>query len=317
MAITAESITQFNPYLEVASLRRGVKPEAVLTQIVHTFAEFACNVRLTSYSYLQTPDNQLLSPGREAEGDVLNSFQRGITSRRTLWEYQSFANLREKILETTKPSVAMTFSPPGPKEEGYGDYGFFYFALIPRYTMGENRRISMLALRIDDFNQETSQNTIKLIQLLSEKRPPKGKTLEEILLKTCLVLPIGKEEKIKSVKELFAFIGVALNRKFSETEIGEGLSKKALKRVYRKFKLKIHEIYTNIWLAAQGLPAEVDGERLFRGVDINLLSGSCPAASSSQEVTSSRETSNALHWCPLCGLWFSGNQCPCGYRITE
>lgn len=317
MAITAESITQFNPYLEVASLRRGVKPEAVLTQIVHTFAEFACNTTLTSYHYVQTPDNQLLSPGREAEGDVLNSFQRGINSRRTFLEYQSFSQLREKILETIKPSVAMTFSPPGPKEEGYGDYGFFYFALIPRYTVGENRRISMLALRIDNFDEQASRNTLELIHLLSEKQPPQGTSLEERLLRSCLVLPIGREEKIKDVKEPFALIGVTLNRKFNEAEINEGLSRKALRKVYNKFKSKIYEIYTNIWLKAQGLPAEIDGERLFRGVDINLLAGSCPAALSSQQTITSSEAGEGIHWCPLCGLWFSGNQCPCGYRITE
>lgn len=315
MAITAESITQFNPSLEVASLRRGVKPEAVLTQIVHTFAEFACNVRLTSYHYIQTPDNQLLSPGREAEGDVLNSFQKGINSRRTFLEYQSFSRLRENILETQKPSVAISFSPPGPREEGYGDYGFFYLALIPRYTVDENRRISMLALRINDFNEQTSRKTLTLIRLLSEEQPAKGASLEEKLLKSSVVLPFGEEEKLKNVKELFALIGLTLNRQFDEAEIEAGLSKNALKRVYRKFKIKIHEIYTNIWLASQGLPAEVDGERLFQGVEINLLSGSCPAALAAQETTAT-DTTEGANWCPVCGIWFSGNQCPCGYKIT-
>lgn len=313
--VLAERITQFDPYLEVASLRRGVKPEAVLEQIIHTFAEFACNIKLTDYHYIQTPDNQLLAPGREPE-DILNSFQRGITSRRTFQEYQSFANLREKILETIKPSVAITFSPPGPKSEGYGDYGFFYLALIPRYTLGENRRISMLALRINNFDRQTSLNTLKFIRMLAPEIPrPEGKTLEEKLLQACVVLPIGKKEKIKTIPELFALIGITLNRNFGQEEISDGLTNRALRKVYEKFKLKIYEIYTNIWLASQGLPAETNGERLFQGVDINLLTGGCPTASTSQELSPSSEAGKELHWCPLCGIWFTGNQCPCGYRI--
>lgn len=315
MAITAESITQFNPSLEVDSLRRGVRPEAVLTQIVHTFAEFACSVRLTSYHYIQTPDNQLLSPGREAEGDVLNSFQRGIASQRTFLEYQSFANLRENILETQKPSVAISFSPPGPKEEGYSDYGFFYLALIPRYLKGENRRIAMLALRINDFDEQTSRNTLNLIQLLSGKQPPQGDNLEERLLKSSVVLPLGEEEKLKNVKELFALIGLTLNRRFDETEINAGLSRNALRKVKERFKREIHKVYTNIWLASQGLPAEINGERLFQGMPIGLISGSCPAAMAAQEATTTGNTEGA-NWCPVCGIWFSGNQCPCGYKLS-
>jgi len=323
MTFTAERIihnTQFNPSFEVNSLRRGVRPEAVLTQIVHTFAEFACNVRLTSYHYIQTPDNQLLSPGREAEGDVLNSFQRGVNSRRTFLEYQSFADLREKILETKKPSVAISFSPPGPKEEGYSNYGFFYLALIPRYTIGENgeklrRRIAMLALRVNDFDEQTSRRTLDLIHLLSGKQAPQGASLEERLLKSCVVLPLGKKEKIKSVKEPLALIGLTLNQGFDETEIKAGLSRKALKGVYEKFKREIHRVYTNIWLASKGLPAEINGERLFQGMPISLISGSCPAAMAAQEATATSSTEGA-HWCPVCGIWFSGKQCPCGYRLS-
>lgn len=315
MAITAESITQFSIPNEVASIREGATKEFTLNQLAHTFGEFATGIELADYHYIQTADNRLLAPGQEARGDVLNSFSRGINSPDSLLKYQSFVRLREKILEAREPTIAITFSPPGPKEEGFSDYAMFYFALIPQYQSGKERRIAMLAWRLNEFDQDTAEKTLTLIKMISGSIPM-GKNLTERLLKSCVVIPLGERCEKTNPQEIFGLFSLALNRKIDQKLLKEGLAGRIIKGIYRTFRHKIYQLYTYLWQKANSFPTEINGERLFRAMDLRLMAGGCPSVPSSKQLDTSVNGKEEIHWCPVCGLWFSGNQCPCGYKLT-
>jgi hypothetical protein len=333
--LKAETITlsglgsQFDPAAEVELLRRNPGAgEAVMTDILHFFAEFACNVPVISYHYIHTTDDRLVVPGLEAEGDALDMFANGVRpgSLRSQLEYTGFSLLREKILTSEEPSFALWASPPPDqriaKIEGYGKYGFLYAALIPKHypeqTCPErsrrSRRISMLAIRLNNFDQETMTNVGRLFQHLDpDIELPKNVKDKDFLLKP-IVFPVGAGQKVTDIGDLFALLGGFVQKQFTPQQIEDGFTNKVIHQVYDKFKVKIHEIYTKIWGAAQRFDQSVRAEDLFRGLEFSFFAGSCPAKSSSK-LASSTKQEGELHWCPTCGQLFRGTECECGYTL--
>lgn len=314
---------QFNPQAEISLLRRNPGAgEVVKDNILHTLAEFVCQVPIVNYYYVQK-NNSLFSPGLEQEGDVLNIYQRGVRpeSRRSYLEYEGFYQLRQQILETRSPSFGVWVSPPGPKSEGYGDYGYFYIALIPEYFAGQDRKIQMLALRINDFNDNLVSASQELLQFLSPQTKTSPSPEAEDLLLNPLVFPVGKDQEIEDVYDLFALIASSLEQKLDPDLVEDGLLNKTLNKIRQKFRSKIYQIYTDIWSATIGIPVEISTQRLFREFPLELFQqGSCPSASmssSSSLETLTKSDKKEEHWCPLCGEWFNGSRCPCGYIIDQ
>ena len=292
----------------------------VMDDILHLIAEFACHTPLVSYHYLQTKDNSLVIPGLEHEGDVLNVYSRGVreNSRRSWLEYEGFYKLRKMIIETQDPSFAVWISPPGPKEEGYGDYGFFYIALIPQNNYNQERRISSLALRINNFDAEMISKSKNLLQVLAPQNTlPQNATTNDLLLHP-VIFPVGEGHQIKTIQDLFSQISSFLGIKLEKDEIESGLSGKVLAKIKEKFRAEIYEIFTILWSIAQGIPTTINEKKLFASLPIDHFSGgSCPSKSET-EIPSSKSTkkeNNETHWCPQCGQFFQGNQCGCGYRF--
>lgn len=303
-------ITQFDPWLEAQALSRSLNPHVTLENLIHTFAEFSCHVPLVSYQYQQV-GQELFSPGLESQGDVLNMIK--TDSRRSYQEYQGFAKFREKILDANGPSFGLWVSPPGPKSEGYGDYGYFYIALIPQPN--EKRIIQMLALRIENFDANSALQSLGLLELLGLEagiKPASNHT--ETLLLNPIVFPVGRDQKISTIQEFLTLVSLCLSRNFSQEDINDGLVGRTLKKVYRKFRSQIHQVFTQIWLASKGLSSKFNSRKLFSSLPPEIFSGgSCPSAS---ETSTTNSTNNKeIHWCPQCGMFFYGNQCGCGYKI--
>lgn len=315
--------SQFNFRSEVETLK--LNPDAVWDDLAHFFAEFACNVPIVSYHYRQTDEQTLIAPGLEVRGDVLNMVKQGVReeSVRSQMEYAGFSRFREQIINARQPSFALWFSPPGPREENYGDYGFLYGALIPRWQDGQ-RRVSMFALRIPDFDEKTTMKSAQLLKDLSPviQLPPVN---NDTLLLNPVIFQVGPEQPIKDISGLFARIGFYLGNKFEQAKVNASLGdnqvvNRLLDGVKIKFRDKIHQLYTALWSAANKIPLAVDGERLFNNIleelGMRFLAGSCPAKiTSAEETLITRE--GELHFCPECGLLFRGNICPCGYKIGK
>jgi len=320
--------SQFDFANEVKTLR--LNPEAVWDDLAHFFAEFSCNVPIVSYHYVQTDEQTLIVPGLETRGDVLNMVKQGVReeSIRSQMEYVGFSRFREQIIKTREPSFALWCSPPGPKEENYGDYGFLYGALIPRWQ-NEPRRVSMFALRIPNFDERATMNSAQLLRDLSpETQLPYVNT--DTLLLNPIIFSVGPGQPIEDISDLFAKISFYLGDKFEQAKINASLGdnqvvNRLLDEVKVKFRDKIYELYTAIWSAANNIPLAIDGERLFNNIleelGMRFLVGSCPAAmgqqSSIEKILQDKDSlkDKEKHWCPVCGMLFSGNVCGCGYKL--
>jgi hypothetical protein len=314
--------SQFNASFEVNRLKTNpAAKEAIQDNILHALAEFVYQVPIVNYQYLQTTDNKLIFPSLAEEGDVLSSFYQGIRpdSPRSLKEYQGFSRLREQILETHSPSVAMWASPPGPAEEGYKDYGFIYLALIPQYYEGFARKIQMLALRVNDFDDKIVKAAEKMFKQLGPNASPSETSNTNDLLLNPITVPIGKDQPIKDIYQLFSQIAISLKKDLDSSLIEDGLNNKTLGKIRQKVKSELMDIYSKLWSAAKGIPVSLNTEKLFRAFPVELFfSGSCPSASSSAEKETSKNPGlRGKHWCPICGEFFNGRKCGCGYTIDE
>ncbi len=295
-----------------------------MDDILNLFAEFAYQVPLVSYHYIQK-GSRLVIPYKNYEINALEMFRDGVReySQRSWQEYDGFCALKNLIINTTNsenPSFAFWASPPGSQEEGYGDYGYFYIAIIPEYSESYDRRITMLALRINDFDSEKVEKSADLLRRLNtdpDVQIPKNATTKDLLL-TPIVLPVGKDCSIKTTHDLLSQISTFLEIEFNQKDINDGLTGKVFDRIKNKFQSEIYDIFTALWSLAKGIPLAIDGERLFAALPIDQFTlGSCPSKSETEIQTSdsTKTKDKETHWCPQCGEFFQGLQCGCGYRI--
>lgn len=329
-ALSYNPTSQFNFAAEIETCKQNA--QAVIEDIAHFFAEFACQIPLVSYHYIQTNATTLVVPGLEQNGDVRLMAYKGIRdgSLRSRQEFDGFFNFRERIINAREPSVALWASPPGPAKEHYGKYGFLYGALIPKYQEGKRRRISMFALRINDFDEATQGACARLLNDLSQKPIFSEAVTTTDLLLNPIILPLDprkQEEPINDIGPLFSKIGSYLKGKFDQEQVAEnigqnGLANKLLDYVKAKYKDQIYEMYNAIWSKAHHIPLEVDGEQLFNRLLENmglmqLLAGSCPAKFSDTDIVADKDSKEGeAHFCPKCGRVFKGLSCPhCDYSL--
>lgn len=108
--------------------------------------------QLPRYSYnLSILNNELCNP--ETSESMADASLRSIDKKRFQGqsvtrekaEYEGFKKISEQLMTANTGDVIIWASPPGPKEEGYGDYGFLFIGEIDK----TQERVSMEALRLE------------------------------------------------------------------------------------------------------------------------------------------------------------------------
>lgn len=125
-------------------------------QIASYLGEFILAVRFKEFFYEeatnpQTGQKELHAPG--FIGPIAESYDRAIReSRGRGWsgerenaECEGFRKLEKALLEAPEGTLYLWISPPGSKEEGYGDYSFTHLGQVKR--IGNRRRIDVTSVR--------------------------------------------------------------------------------------------------------------------------------------------------------------------------
>jgi hypothetical protein len=129
-------------------------PEGVVyDDVVSYLGEYRFS--LPKYSYnLKFKDGKLRDPNRNDSMEDLS--QRAIDLKRKEGkpfvreqaELRGFQSLNDQLGFAKTGSTIIWASPPGPKEEGYGDYGFVYFGKVEENN-SEEKNIKMTAMRVE------------------------------------------------------------------------------------------------------------------------------------------------------------------------
>lgn len=322
--------TQVNISAWIERLKYGLaSKQEIITDITHTFAEFACSASLVDYSYVQKENDIVPLGGTDSIFDIMKRGANTEWSR--LQVNEGLEPLFRKILEVEKPSISVIFSPPGPESEGHSDYGYAYIGEVPELDENNQRTIKYYALRINDCDSETVFKCLRFLSGFARIENIKP-TKDETLLTNSIVFPLGQTApmppdakgnfltmKVETIEDLFFLLAQHLPRKFRVQDIKKGLSGISLKEVYEKFKPTIHSIYTKLWSSAHGTKYQFQAwtEKKVEAMlmqHMSLASGSCPAAASSQNSTltnaEKKDGQNNGRVCPKCGMYYTEDTCP-------
>lgn len=89
---------------------------------------------------------------------------RGEPTHREVAEYQAFSFLNEQLASAKDGDMLFWASPPGPREEGYGTYGFLFQGKVKDSYTNKRKRLAMTAIRVEDpsvaqYNRAMSELT--------------------------------------------------------------------------------------------------------------------------------------------------------------
>lgn len=152
------------PVLEKEALRdfgafrleydKDTSDQALYEDCVSYLGEYRFN--LLKYSYnLKFSHGKLKDPNRnESMEDAIQrainlKHREGRSSIREKAELEGFRSLNEQLKHARTGNTIIWMSPPGPKEDGYGDYGFVYFGKVKDLGLDE-KRITMTAIRVEN-----------------------------------------------------------------------------------------------------------------------------------------------------------------------
>ena len=248
-------------------------------------------------------------------------------------------NFLDKQLELAEIGDNIVWaSPPGPKEDGYGDYGFFYVGQIKRNI--ENRKeIQMAALRVEkptlegysrsfktltdiDYEAKTAEDYLKFPVVIQNDLP------EEFVIKT-----LGENfpyEVNSKRREIFELAMHRLNPKIDEFI---SMMKWATKDEKRKafhalenYSLRVKKDLENGKVTIFEIEGNFDQFITSYGFEPPKVSGSCPIKSNGISSLGANSLSNLLEGsegftCPKCSKKADGpvgNKCPnCGITKEE
>ncbi|OGH09803.1 MAG: hypothetical protein A2152_00910 [Candidatus Levybacteria bacterium RBG_16_35_6] len=135
--------------------------------------------------------NTFESMSSKAKKAITFKTKRGIEAKREKAEYEGFKKIEKELLENPF-GIIVWFSPPGPKEEGYGDYGFVYTGR--RSKDG----INMKALRLENPKLEDFNRAKKAVA-----NEDKEYENAEDFLRSPWVLICSEKDAIGGIKNLF------------------------------------------------------------------------------------------------------------------
>lgn len=152
---------------EVQQVRRNT----IKDNLVRYVGEYRLGVKFDEYYYTpeknsHTGEEHFTAGGVNTIQDLISNTIRareelGVSTKREVAEGVGFAQLEKELLERELGTMAIWVSPPGSKEEGYGEYSFTFLA---QSEMGENgKRVRMIPYRneytIEEHNEYLSKIT--------------------------------------------------------------------------------------------------------------------------------------------------------------
>jgi hypothetical protein len=324
-------------------------PEKVLyDDIVSYLGEYRFNLQKYSYN-LTFKDGKLRDPHRNdamedlAQRAIEKKACLGRPSEREKAEREGFRNLDAQLKQAEDKDTLIWASPPGPKEEGYGDYGFIFVGKVDNLNFSE-KKINMIAIRVE--NPTLSQFNRAVCFLTGEKVERKApedflrnpKIVKEDLKEGYVDAILGmsfdfkpkKDEKEKFIK-IIQRINPLIKDFASIMRTGsDGEKIKALNAI-ENYCLKIKEDYednrqTNF--AVKEIDLRLGGIIKDYGYKPPTVKGSCGSSSSTSNLfnkltqsISSLGENQEWFVCPKCSYKADGpvgNTCPkCGLTKEE
>ncbi len=149
-------------------IKEKITPQSFEKLVTSYLGEYRFQLPLYQYSYLFDPNQGLIDPNTREP--MIEKAQRAIERR--IGEYKSTVREEaeliglQKIYELLANNLTIGTgivwaSPPGDKNNGYGDYGFIFYGVVDGYKNGQ-WHITMNARRVEDgrdiekFNQVLS-----------------------------------------------------------------------------------------------------------------------------------------------------------------
>lgn len=154
---------------EVKQVRRNT----IKDNLVRYVGEYRLGVKFDEYYYTsvkssQTGEEHFTAGGFETIQDLISNTikareELGVSTKREVAEGVGFQKLEKELLEREVGTMAIWVSPPGSKEEGYGEYSFTFLA---QSVMGESgKRVRMIPYRneysLEEHNEYLSKITRK------------------------------------------------------------------------------------------------------------------------------------------------------------
>lgn len=145
----------------------NISENVLIDDIVSYLGEYRFN--LPKYSYLlKFSDGKIRNPYTNDSMEEVS--QRAIdlkvkkarSSIREKAEKKGFQSLDRQLVYSESGDTIIWVSPPGPKEEGYGDYGFVYFGKVKEGSL-EEKNIKMTAIRVESPSIEQFRKAIYMI----------------------------------------------------------------------------------------------------------------------------------------------------------
>lgn len=143
--------------------RREFPKQALYEDIVSYIGEY--RLRVQKYDYkLDYSSSGLSDPNtgesmlQKARATIKDRTQRGLPIHREEAELQALSVLRNVAPFAKSGDTIFWASPPGPKEEGYGDYGFLFVGRI-----GQGRNVDMTAIHIDNPTLEQYSTAMTIL----------------------------------------------------------------------------------------------------------------------------------------------------------
>jgi len=265
----------------------------------------------------------------KAQRSVKERVMRGESTSREASEVIGLQFL-DKQLESAQVGNSIVWaSPPGAKEEGYGDYGFFYVGRIKR-SIENKKQIQMAAFRVEEPTMNSFEDSFKLLTDVGIE----AKTPEDYLKFPVVIgRELPEEYVVKTLSENFTFKNSARNVEifdiamanlnpmidnlivnWSEFSVEE--KKKmihALENKSLQIKKELEEGNITVYESNQDFKQFVNTY----GYEPPKVAGSCPIKSSGLNSLGSNSVSSFMEsegfTCPNCGHKPKGpigNQCP-------
>jgi hypothetical protein len=322
--------------------------QVAINDIVSFLGEYY--FRIPKYSYkLKFSGGEIKDPLKEesmlniAEKAIYEKIAKNSTYSRELAEKQGIQNLNNQLSKAQSGDTIFWASPPGPKEEGYGDYGFIFMGNVQQTSNGKD--IQMTAIHVDNptleqFNQanylfigektgfKTAEEFIANPRVIKEHFDEGY--IDSLLGKTFSFKPNKEEqEKFKIITQKMSPLYPEFVRLAKDPHKPKSEKIKALYSIIN-YALQLKKEYDwpftgreNIIVDFKPIPglAVIAGKY---GHEPPKAAGSCPSNKSSNLLSKGSFLNNLLgdqEWfhCPKCGYQADGpigDTCP-GCKLTK
>ena len=157
---TSYSGERFGPQAFNLEYKREISDKELYDEVVSYLGEYRLDAPKYQYELVYAPDvtgkedykvrdtYQGESMQAKAHRSVSEKYRRKEYAGREIAEEKGVLRLEEQLEQAKTGDTVLWFSPPGAKEDGYGDYAFLYHGQVVKHLDG-SALLAMSAIRID------------------------------------------------------------------------------------------------------------------------------------------------------------------------